>query len=321
MALTRALAAALAEDRAARIELVPLSIAEAGELIGEDPAAIFTLSGGNPFYLEQLARVRAGAGNPGAPTEGVVPAAVAASLVSELTELAPATRLLLEAAAVVGDPFEPDLAAEVAELDETVALDALDELLARALVRPAGAPRRFSFRHPLVRHAVYEAAPGGWRLAAHTRAADALARRGAALTVLAHHVEQSAHTGDEAAIELLTAAAEAARASAPATASRFCAGALRLLPTGHGHRERRVRMQTAPADAQSAAGDPAAARATILDALRVAEGAERLGLTVAATYTELWLGRPEDARRRLPATRSTRPAGSVIRCSSAWCPY
>ena len=57
--LGRALAAAMAEDRVARILLGPLSSAEAGELIGADATAIFALSGGNPFYLQQLARVRA----------------------------------------------------------------------------------------------------------------------------------------------------------------------------------------------------------------------------------------------------------------------
>jgi DNA-binding NarL/FixJ family response regulator len=308
VALGRALAAALSEGRVARIVLGPLSSAEAGELIGADPTAIFSLSGGNPFYLQQLARVHARAVDGGIGGEGWVPAAVAASLASELGELASQARLLLEAAAVVGDPFEPDLAADVAQLTEPVALEALDDLLARALVRSAGAPRRFAFRHPLVRHAVYAAAAGGWRLAAHARAAQALAGRGADVIAVAHHVEHSAHMGDEAAIAVLTEAADAARAWAPATASRFCAAVLRLLPAGPGCRERRARTQAALADAQSAAGDPAAARATLADALRVAEGDERLGLTVAATYADLWLGRPQDARRRLQVTLRDLPA-------------
>jgi len=308
VALSRALAAAMAEDRAARIEVSPLSRAEAGELLGKDPGVTFSLSGGNPFYLQQLARVPVRRVDGRVPGEGVVPAAVAASLASELGELSPQARLLLQAAAVAGDPFEPELAAQVAQLGEPAALQALDDLLARSLVRPTGPPRRFAFRHPLVRHAVYAAAAGGWRLAAHARAADALARRGAGVMAVAHHVEHCGHVGDDAAIAILMQAADSAQVSAPASAARFCAGALRLLPAGPGDGERRARMQAALADAQSAAGDPAAARATLLDALRVATGAERFGLTVAATYADLWLGRPHDARRRLQVELRDLPA-------------
>ena len=68
---------------------------------------------------------------------------------------------MLEAAAVAGEPFEPDLVAEIAERPEDEVLAALDELVAGGLVRATGVPRRFAFRRPLVRHAVYEAAGAG----------------------------------------------------------------------------------------------------------------------------------------------------------------
>ncbi len=55
-------------------------------------------------------------------------------------------------------------------------LDALDELLRLDLVRHTDVPRRFRFRHPLVRRAVYELTPGGRRLRAHERCARALPR-------------------------------------------------------------------------------------------------------------------------------------------------
>ncbi len=50
VALSRALAGAMVEDRVARILLGPLDAAEASELIGEAPTTILSLSGGNPFY-------------------------------------------------------------------------------------------------------------------------------------------------------------------------------------------------------------------------------------------------------------------------------
>ena len=55
-------------------------------------------------------------------------------------------------------------------------MEAIDELLELDLVRETDVPRRFRFRHPLVRRAVYEATPGGWRLGAHERCAKRLLR-------------------------------------------------------------------------------------------------------------------------------------------------
>ena len=229
-----ALVAALADTaRADRLLPAPLDLAEAGALVGGDLAPeLYALSGGNPFYLEQLARARPGAQvatslGPGA---AGIPAAVAASLAGELDALPAPARRVLEAAAVAGEPFEPDLVADVAEMAERDTLAALDALLAPALIRPTATPRRFSFRHPLLRHAVYAGAPGAWRLHAHARAAEALARRGAGPVERAHHVEHAAQRGDRAAVELLADAARRVYGQAPATAARYLDSALRLLP-------------------------------------------------------------------------------------------
>ena len=115
------LAAALASPAIGRISLEPLSAREAAELLGDDAAdagAIYDRAGGNPFYLEQLARVapRGGDGAHGGADRGGIPAAVAASLAEELAALSADERALLSGAAIAGDPFEPDLAAAVGEL-------------------------------------------------------------------------------------------------------------------------------------------------------------------------------------------------------------
>ena len=196
----------------------------------------------------------------------------------------------------------------MAELPEAHALRALDALLARALVRSTGAPRRFAFRHPLVRHAVYVATPGGWRLGGHGRAARALARDGAGVVARAHHVEHAARPGDEQAITLLAGAARELQSSAPGTAAHFQAAALRLLPEGPEQSERRTRMKALLADAQAAAGDAVAAHETLLDALGSASREQRLALTVALANAEWWLGRNEEARRRLHLALGELPA-------------
>ncbi len=213
------LTAALAARGVQRIALGPLTKEEAADLLAADASsrelgAIYDQGCGNPFYLEQLARTGgAGGRHLAAGGNDTVPAGIAASVVEEVASLAEDTQALLQAAAVAGDPFEPDIAAEIAGLGQDDGLAALDRLLAVDLVRPTELPRRFIFRHPLVRRAVYENTPAGWRIAAHARAAAALVERGASATARAHHVEYAARQGDEAAIALLIDAGEA---SAPA---------------------------------------------------------------------------------------------------------
>jgi DNA-binding NarL/FixJ family response regulator/tetratricopeptide (TPR) repeat protein len=301
------LTAALAAPVVTRLVLEPLSHAEAAELLGgADDAAVEVMyrhAGGNPFYLEQLARGAAAdlddRGDRGF-AEGIVPGAVAASLADELASLSRTSRALLDAAAVAGEPFEPDVAAAIAELPASDGLVALDELLAMDLVRPTRVPRRFIFRHPLVRRAVYEATPGGWRLAAHARASEVLAARGADAAERAHHVEQAAAPGDDEAIALLLAAGEDTARRAPAAAARWFGAALRLLPAAD--HERQVDVRVALASAQRSLGELERCRLTLLEAVEITPGeavARRVELTALCAAVEHWLGRHDDGHRRL----------------------
>ena len=80
------------------------------------------------------------------------------------------------------------------------------------------------------------------------------------------------------------------------------------MPDAAPARAERLQLQAEQADAEAAAGHPQAARELLHEALRTAEPAERLALTVALANQEWWLGGHEDARRRLHVALSDLPA-------------
>jgi DNA-binding CsgD family transcriptional regulator/tetratricopeptide (TPR) repeat protein len=302
-----------------RLELRPLTRGEAGLLLGatiDDSRAnaLYDESGGNPLYLEQLSRpagVRPQEATSAAEPPGgfEVPPMVAVALTVELASLSETARRMLEGAAVVGDPFELDLATEAAALTEAMAMESLDELMALDLVRHTSVPRRFEFRHPLVRHAVYEAMPGGWRLAAHKRSAEALATRGAQVAARAHHLAQSAPHGDLAAVAVLFDAGEAAARLAPASAARWFAQALRLLPLT-APSEQRVQLLYARGKALTAAGHFADSHDCLLEAIAIVPDeatALRTNLTRTCAAVEQLLGQHEQAHRRLAGALADLP--------------
>ena len=305
------LAPALAQPDVRVLELGPLSEQQCAELTrpgtaAREVAAIYQESGGNPFYTLELARARvvperSNAGDAMAARAGV-PRVIAAALMAELQELSADAQTLLSAAAVAGDPFEPDLAYEIAGLDAGAGVSGLDELLDATLLRPTDVPARFAFRHPLVRRGVYEAAKGGWRLAAHARAAEALEARGSSAVARAHHVEQSASLGDAAAVALLLEAARDSAARSPAGTARWYSAALRLLPDGD--RQGRLAALAGLAFARRSLGDHAGCCEALLAAIELAgpEQTElRVGLVAKCAASELFLGRHEEAHRRLVA--------------------
>src|SRR5215211_481212 len=311
--LETALGAVERRRGAHRFRLGPLDPEQADAMLpGLEPGLrrwVYEIGGGNPFYMEQLARPSAG---PDSPTPGTtlgeleLPPAIAAALTQEIAALSEPARTLLECAAVAGERFEPELVADIAGVDEPAVLEGLDDLLGRELVRPTEVPRRFSFRHPLVWRAVYQGTKGGWRLAAHSAAATSLAASGASPAERAHHVEHAAQRGDDEAVGLLRAAGEAIAHRTPGAAARWFRAALRLVPDGPEHDERRRRLLVRLASALRGNGDLGGCREALRDALDLVppDGtAERARLEAACATVEAWLGRPEDARRRLIRTR------------------
>jgi DNA-binding NarL/FixJ family response regulator/tetratricopeptide (TPR) repeat protein len=321
--LSAAVERAHREGTLARLELGALTRGEAQRLLGDAvapgaAAALYEESGGNPFYLEQLARSPEPALQPGTAASELslgdvdVPPMVAAALTEELALLSDGARRVLEGAAVAGDPFEPELAAAAAAVSEGSAVEALDELLALDLVRHTDVPRRYRFRHPLVRRAVYDAAPSGWRLGAHERSAEALVARGASAPARAHHVERCARHGDLAAAAVLREAGEQVAARAPATAARWLASALRLLPPTAPANER-IELLLARAGALTTTGQFADSHAALLEGIAIVPEeaiALRGKLTAACAGVEHLLGHQEKAHRRLAAALETLPTGS-----------
>jgi DNA-binding CsgD family transcriptional regulator/tetratricopeptide (TPR) repeat protein len=304
-----------------RLDIAPLSSSEAqalvdGELDAGTWATLYRESGGNPFYLEQLARSHSralprAAAAPAEPESWAPPAAVLAAIIDELDHLNRDCRTVLDAAAVVGESFEPELVAAIVERQLTPTLAALDELLDVDLIRPTTTPQRFRFRHPIVRRAVYEGMPRAWRLGAHARAAAALERMQAPAGARAHHIERSAIVGDEGAVTLLVDAARAAAPRAPLTAGRWLLAALRLLAPD-AEIEQRLGLLVEAGTAMMSGGAYAESLAALEEALALVPPSQlrrRADVIARLAYAKRRSGRPFDSRVVLQNALDSLPPG------------
>ncbi len=300
----------------------PLTFAETEELLGPGLSRsrcrmLHEASGGNPFYLEALARMDQHAPlTADGPGGSELPPAVRAALQLELDGLSPGARRVAQAAAVAADEFEPALAAVAAEMGEDEALAALNEMAARDIVRPASAGR-LRFRHPLVRRATYDCAAAGWRLGAHARIAAHLAEVAAPAALRAHHVERSAPFGDQAAIATLLDAAREVAAQAPATAAHWLEAALDIMPAHDGQLELLLDVAGLRAVSGQLAEGREAAR-EVLRRLPLGDHARRAKAARFCALMERQLDRPQEARavlldelRRIPDPQS--PAAVPLR--------
>ena len=326
------LAAALGAPAVTRIALAPLSEAQAGELLaGVDRASVAAMyrhGGGNPFYLEQLSRGLASDLDGrlvGGVADGLVPDGRRGVARGRARRRSPRPRVSCS----MRQPWPANRSSPTSPLrspswQRRSRWPRLDELLAVDLVRPTSVPRRFSFRHPLVRRAVYETTPG--RLASgRARAGSRGARcpgRGA------ERARPSRRTGGRPGRRARDRAAarggDGNGTRAPAAAARWFGAVLRLLPSED--HVRQVDVRVALASAQRSLGELERCRSTLLDAIELlpADAAvRRIELTALCAAVEHWLGRHDEAHRRLTRAWEDLPRprvgrGGPSRSSSRW---
>ncbi|HEX7301289.1 BTAD domain-containing putative transcriptional regulator [Lentzea sp.] len=204
---------ALARAEPVRVGLGGLDEEAVGSLVrpiaaGADVRAIFERSGGNPFYVKELARLFAAEGSLG------VPAGVREVIRHRLAALPVPARTVLHQASVLGRDVDVPLLARLAGDD---VLDALEVALEAGFLVEV-APGLARFTHVLVRDTVYAEVSLTRRAVWHAAVASALeALRPADVSLLAHHYVLAGARG-EAAVRALAAAAEVSRSSQEAVA-------------------------------------------------------------------------------------------------------
>ncbi|GAA0229632.1 helix-turn-helix transcriptional regulator [Saccharothrix mutabilis subsp. mutabilis] len=212
-----------------RLDLTPLSAIDARSFVAaladdlpdDVVLEVAERSDGNPFFAEELIAVAAcGAGS--------IPWTLAEVLLARIERLAPDTQHVVRVASVGGRSVRHDALREVAGIDDR----ALDEALREAVQHHVLIVNRdevYTFRHALLREAVYGDLLPGERVRLHSAYAARFAAssdRGAA-AALAHHALES-HDLPRALRASVEAAQEAKRAGAPAEALRHLEQALKL---------------------------------------------------------------------------------------------
>lgn len=186
---------------ARQLPLGGLSRTEGGALIearlSRSPAPavldrLMRLTEGNPFFLKELGQLLAGRER-ARELDGSValPANVLLMALQPYHGLSRACRIVLQAAAVIGQEFDSELATAATRLPQGDVLACMDEAVERQIVTPVGAAR-YRFRHALQREAIDGQLHPSERAHLHERTALALERRAASgqcvsSAALAHH--------------------------------------------------------------------------------------------------------------------------------------
>lgn len=210
---TPALAGLVADRDALVLRLAPLSPAGVGDLVrdvwgdvdGDVTDAAAEVTGGNPFLLLAVTRLLAGTQRVTVQAvRDTVPSSVIDSVVDRLAGLDRAESSIAKAVAVL-ESTTTAVATELMGLDLDTAARAADNLRAVGLFEQQPG---LTYRHALLRNAVYAATGADTREQLHRAAARLLAPRD--VHSAAAHLLESGGTGDPWAVDLLLSAAESA---------------------------------------------------------------------------------------------------------------
>ena len=247
----------LADPLATVIRPAALGQASAAELarvlFGLEPDDVFAdalrdASDGNPLYLAAI--LDAVARQQIAPTAAHAPRllelggeALARGVALRLSRLPGDAVALVRAAAILGDQTDLSLAAALAGLDKTVALDASSALVHTDLLE---SENPLAFRHPVVRSAILEDMSAGERMRLHRRAAEVLLDSGAVPERAATYLVATLADGDPFVVATLRHAAERSLSQgAPEAAVAYLRRALEEPPEPEERREVLAELGTA----------------------------------------------------------------------------
>ncbi|MEU5911838.1 BTAD domain-containing putative transcriptional regulator [Micromonospora sp. NPDC047527] len=201
---------------------------------------IYHRSGGNPFFVRELAQLYAAEG---AAALAAVPPGVRDVIRHRLAQLPEPTRTVLRQAAVLGRDLDPEVL-DALTGDPAALLDALERALRAGFLTEQEPDGRLRFTHILVRDTLYADLSAPRRAAWHAAVAEALQQRQPVdPAALAHHL---LHAGGRAAAHRAagyarTAAELAERDGNPHEAARLWAQVIEAYDRAGGT-ERRERL-------------------------------------------------------------------------------
>ncbi|HEX2626903.1 MAG TPA: AAA family ATPase, partial [Candidatus Limnocylindrales bacterium] len=181
--------------------------------------AIHRRTNGIPLHIEELLAAMGGEPVDGwAVREAGVPSTIEDAVLARASRLTPEAQAAARAAAVIGRSFTPGVLAGVLNEPEPRLDDAIDELVAAAILVPSQsvAAGYLDFRHQLLRDAMYDSVPTGELRRLHARAAEF----GTAL-IGATEVQRSVHYERAGLRSEAFRAALAGAAAAGSLSSRF----------------------------------------------------------------------------------------------------